>query len=72
MDPANVYANFVIDLSTPARKFNSRAMLRERGIKWMVPVTGPPLNSGRLFLRCKGHFLNKRQVYVVQTAIDGW
>lgn len=56
MDPANVYANFVIDLSTPARKFNSRAMLRERGIKWMVPVTSPPLNSGRYFFVAKDTF----------------
>lgn len=52
--------------STPARCY------AKRGIKWMVPVTGPPLNSGRLFLRWEGHFWNKRQVYVAQTAVDGW
>ena len=45
---ANVHANFVIDLSTPARKFNSRARLGDRTTKWMVSVFGPPSVVERL------------------------
>ena len=45
---ANVHANFVIDLSTPARKFNSRARLGDRTTKWMVSVFGSPSVVERL------------------------